>query len=295
MPSAPGGPPGERLAQRRVRFRVDLDAVPAAQPLQGHLWWASPRHHRTTCPVSGFCSRRRVGSSATSRARPCDGLSSSALPWARTASGSSRVRRRPGLDQDRVAGRGERVAGLRLAEPGHARQIARDAPVQRVLPAAERRGQRPDAEFRLVTGARGVPVASRPWPHRCTESSGRRVPEKTRTSETRPTYGSEDVFTTSATSGPSGSQTGAGRGLPEGGDGGRGALQRGREAAGDQLQQFDRADALAGALGGRGRREDEGGRSPGRRPAPDRRSGSRRRCPRRRGSGPSGTRPRSRR
>lgn len=41
-----------------------------------------------------------------------------------------------------------------------------------------------------------------------------------------------------------------------GGDDGRGALQRGREAAGDQLQQFDGADALAGALGRRGRRED---------------------------------------
>ncbi len=35
--------------------------------------------------------------------------------------------------------------------------------------------------------------------------SGRSVPENTRTSEIRPTYGSEVVFTTSASSGPSGS------------------------------------------------------------------------------------------
>lgn len=47
------------------------------------------------------------------------------------------------------------------------------------------------------------------------------------------------------------------RGARRGGDGGRGALQRGREAAGDQLQQFDGSDALAGVLG-RGRRGEDG-------------------------------------
>ena len=58
-------------------------------------------------------------------------------------------------------------------------------------------------------------------------------------------------MTTSATSGPSGSQAQAGRAAPvRGGDRGRRALQRGREAAGDQLEQLDRADALPGALGG---------------------------------------------
>ena len=69
--------------------------------------------------------------------------------------------------------------------------------------------------------------------------------------EIRPTYGSEEVLTTSAASGPSGSQVSAGRAAPCGVvTAGRRALQRGREAAGDQLQQLDRAEALPGALGG---------------------------------------------
>ena len=45
-------------------------------------------------------------------------------------------------------------------------------------------------------------------------ASGRRVPENTRTRLIRPTYGSEVVFTTSASSGPSGSQDRPLAGLP---------------------------------------------------------------------------------
>ena len=41
-------------------------------------------------------------------------------------------------------------------------------------------------------------------PETCTGASGRRVPEKTRTRDSLPTYGSEVVLMTSASSGPSG-------------------------------------------------------------------------------------------
>ncbi len=60
----------------------------------------------------------------------------------------------------------------------------------------------------------GWPRASIPCPETCTALSGRSVPEKTRTSETRPTYGSIVVLTTSATSGPFGSQVSGSRGSP---------------------------------------------------------------------------------
>ncbi len=44
------------------------------------------------------------------------------------------------------------------------------------------------------------------WPDTCTVASGLIVPENTRTRLTLPTYGSDVVFTTSASSGPLGSQ-----------------------------------------------------------------------------------------
>ena len=50
----------------------------------------------------------------------------------------------------------------------------------------------------------------------CTGSSGRRVPEKTRTRDCRPTNGSVVVCTTSATSGPDGSQVTAPKSPPAG-------------------------------------------------------------------------------
>jgi hypothetical protein len=60
----------------------------------------------------------------------------------------------------------------------------------------------------------GCPRSARPCPDTCTDISGRSVPENTRTSEIRPTYGSEVVFTTSASSGPSGSQESPSTGSP---------------------------------------------------------------------------------
>ena len=47
-------------------------------------------------------------------------------------------------------------------------------------------------------------------PLTCTIDSGRSVPEKTRTSDTRPTYASAEVRTTSAANGPSGSAVSGG-------------------------------------------------------------------------------------
>src|SRR5439155_1536892 len=59
----------------------------------------------------------------------------------------------------------------------------------------------------------GWPRSARPWPEMCTAVSGRSVPENTRTRLTRPTYGSMVVLTTSATSGPLGSQVSGARGV----------------------------------------------------------------------------------
>lgn len=62
------------------------------------------------------------------------------------------------------------------------------------------------APTRSSTSWSSWPRSSMPCPETWTVSSGRRVPEKTRTRLIRPTYGSEEVFTTSAASGPPGSQ-----------------------------------------------------------------------------------------
>ncbi|CAM5630208.1 hypothetical protein SBADM41S_05065 [Streptomyces badius] len=258
MPSAPGGPARERLAQRHpVRFRVDLDAVTAAQPLQGHLLVGLAQ-----APQDDLAGVRVLfeAQGGVLRDQPGQALRQSVLvrlavrPYGQR---KQRVRRRPGLDQDRVAGRGERVAGLRLAEPGHARQIARDAPVQRVLPAAERGGERPDADLRLVAGARGVPrgvQAVAAQMHRVVGAQGagedadQGDAAHVRVGGRLDDLGDQRAVGVADRRGP-----GLARG---GGDDGRGAFQRGREAAGDQLQQFDGADALAGALGRGGGRED---------------------------------------
>src|SRR5262249_56026955 len=58
------------------------------------------------------------------------------------------------------------------------------------------------------------PRSARPCPAMWAAVSGVSVPEKTRTSETRPTYGSIVVLTTSATSGPFGSHDSGSAGEP---------------------------------------------------------------------------------
>src|ERR1043165_9682727 len=95
------------------------------------------------------------------------------------------------------------------------------------------------------------PRASMPCPEMCTALSGRSVPENTRTRETRPTYGSTVVLTTSATSGPWGSQdSGAGGGARVAVDPGHRrevVLQRRREGTRQDLQQGVQADLRLGA------------------------------------------------
>ena len=60
----------------------------------------------------------------------------------------------------------------------------------------------------------GDPKNEEKWPDTCTVASGEMVPENTRTRLTRPTYGSDVVLTTSASSGPDGSHARLLRGLP---------------------------------------------------------------------------------
>src|SRR4029453_1217612 len=92
-------------------------------------------------------------------------------------------------------------------------------------------------------------------PDTCTAWSGTRVPEKTRTRLSRPTYGSLGVLTTSATSAPPASlglgPDGAAAGPRRGDRGlehlGRGVLGRRRERADGEAQQLRAADARRGA------------------------------------------------
>lgn len=115
-------------------FRVDLDAVTAAQPFQGHLLMGlaqAPQDDLTGVRVLFEAQRGVLGDQPGQALRQLVLVRLAVRPYGQR---EQRVGRRPGLDEDGVVGRGERVAGLRLAEPGHARQIARDAPVQGVLP-----------------------------------------------------------------------------------------------------------------------------------------------------------------
>ena len=163
--------------------------------------------------MSGFCSRRIVGSSATSRDRPCDSLSSSALLCASMAIGSSGS----GISQGSMSS-GWSLAdsvspvSARVSLATHTRSPATaDGTGRWCLPNGD-----DSAPTRSSTSWSSCPRSSMPCPDTCTVSSGRSVPEKTRTRLIRPTYGSEEVLTTSAASGPSGSQASAGRGPPSG-------------------------------------------------------------------------------
>ena len=80
------------------------------------------------------------------------------------------------------------------------------------------RSAEPSGEYRCAIRSSAswsaCPRASIPCRETCTAVSGRSVPENTRTRDTRPTYGSTVVLTTSATSGPFGSQASGSRGSP---------------------------------------------------------------------------------
>ena len=175
--------------------------------------WASPMHHRTSCPVSGFDSSRSAGSSATSRPSPVDSLSSSAFDLARIAIGSSGS----GMSHASTS------SGLSLAdsvspvsaEPSFV--TAQMSPARhsetgrRFLPS----GLDSAPTFSSASWS-GWPRSASPWPDTCTGRSGRSVPLNTRTTEMRPTNKSDVVLITSAHSGPSGSAVSGGTGEPSG-------------------------------------------------------------------------------
>ena len=166
--------------------------------------WASPMHHSTCWWVSALFSRRSVGSSATSRAMAWAILSSSALDLALTATGQQRL------------GHRSRAPSAAAVPCWTACRRSRPCPAW-----PRRRCPRPRASVTgrccLPSGQVSAPTRSsvswsawpcstRPCPDTCTAASTCSVPENTRTRLTRPTYGSEVVLTTSASSGPAGSQ-----------------------------------------------------------------------------------------
>ncbi len=121
---------------------------------------ASPMHQSTSWRVSEFISIRSVGSSATSRARACDILSSSALDLAVIATGSSGSGTdhgcmSSGRDGSDSVSPASAVASLATAQMSPAAHCD-----GRMLLLAERRGERADALVGVVVGvaALGHPV-----------------------------------------------------------------------------------------------------------------------------------------
>ena len=161
----------------------DLDAVRFASRSSTTSACASPMHHSTSWWVSGLRSSRIVGSSATSRPRPGESLSSSALVLRHDRDRQQRLRHLPGLHQQRLVLGRERVAGLGRADLATAQM----SPAMHwvtgrcCLPSGE-----VSAPTRSSTSWSSCPLSARPCPETCTVASGRSVPEKTRTSETRP-------------------------------------------------------------------------------------------------------------
>ena len=105
---------------------------------------ASPMDHSTSWRVSALFSSRSVGSSATSRPRACDSLSSSALDLATMATGSSGS----GIDHGSISSGwslSDSVSPVSArAELGHRADVAGPALRHRPLLLAQRRGQRAD-------------------------------------------------------------------------------------------------------------------------------------------------------
>ena len=237
----------EGLAQRHPqRHRVDLDAVPVLAA--GRAARRRAPRPCTTARAGGSrrcCSSRSVGSSATSRARPCESLSSSALVCATIATGSSGSGISQGSISSGVVLVGQGVAGLGPGRAWRPRRCRRRSPARPcAAPCRAARTARRPARRRRGPRGRGP---ARPCPDTCTVASGRSVPENTRTSEIRPTYGSVVVLTTSATSGPAGSQAERPARLAlGGGDRRQRVLERGGEAAGHDLEQLGHARRPAG-------------------------------------------------
>lgn len=244
-----------------MRFGVDLDAEPAAQPLQRDLLVGLAQAPQDDLVGVRVLLQAQGGVLRDQPRQRVRELVLVRLPVRPHRRREQRVRGRPGLDEDRVPGGGEGVAGLRLAEAGHADQIARDAPVHGVLVPAERRGQGGHPDLRLVTGAwlltrRVQAVAAQVHgvvgPQGAGEDPHQRDPARVRVGRRLDDLRQQRGLRITGRGG-SGRAGGCG-------DDRRGALQRGREAARDQFQQLHRADALPGALGrgGGGQYGEEG-------------------------------------
>ena len=174
-------------------------------------------HQITSWWVSALLSTRMLGSSAASRRSAWVSLSSSALLCATIAIGSSGSGSDHGIST-RGSSTDERVSPVSARDR---RPIAQMSPATtRVAGIWVRPNEWLSAPIFSSSSWSSWP-ASAPkndvkCPETCTDSSGRSVPEKTRTMLSRPTYGSLVVFTTSATSGPSGSQVISPAGAPAG-------------------------------------------------------------------------------
>ncbi len=141
--------------------------------LQSTSWW-----------VSAFISRRMVGSSATSLASAVASLSSSALERATMATGSSGS----GIDQGSMSSgvsRDDSVSPVSAVASFATAQIepaGLEVSGRCTLPSGD-----VSAPIFSSSSWSGCPRDIRPCPDTCTRASGRSVPEKTRTSEIRPT------------------------------------------------------------------------------------------------------------
>ena len=203
----PVGLAGERLAQRHPQRRPTSTSTPyrLRSRSSSTSTCASPMHHSTSWWVSELCSSRSVGSSATSRPRPWDELVLVGLGLApRSATGSSGS----GISHGSIS------SGSSLAEsvsPVSARvslATAQMSPAMHcgdgALRLAQRRGERADplVDVVVLVAAVGRGRARR----RARSRPGAGCRRRPGPGEIRPTYGSVVVLTTSATSGPSGSQ-----------------------------------------------------------------------------------------
>ncbi len=168
-------------------------------------------HHSTSWWVSGLFSSRSVGSSATSRDSAWDILSSSALDLAASAIGSSGS----GITHGSISSGSSLLDNVSpvSAVPSLATAQMSPATASVMLRCCLPSGQ-VSAPIRSSVSWSAWPWSARPCPDTCTAASARSVPENTRTRLTRPTYGSEVVLTTSASSGPAGSQASPVTGVP---------------------------------------------------------------------------------
>ena len=146
MAAAPRRPAGERLPQGDlVRYDVDLDAVPVAQPFQGDVrvrLAQAPQDHLVGVLVLFQPHGRVLGDQPGQALRE---LVLVRLAVRLDGERQQRVGHLPRLHQQRVVLGREGVAGLRAAQLRHARQVAGDAVGEGALLLAERArtGRRP--------------------------------------------------------------------------------------------------------------------------------------------------------